>query len=114
MRLLLESLENTFEIDRKDRALTLGRLTDCDYVVIDSLISRTHAEVEFKKGSWFIRDMGSKYGTIINGNTIKVKKDSRLDSGDLVKLGGQTFKVSLISEERAKAKPTESKKAVKA
>jgi phosphoserine phosphatase RsbU/P len=64
---------------------TIGRSSGNDLVLVSREISRYHAEVTSQKGECFIRDLGSKQGTLVNG--IKVEQ-ARLTEGDRVQLSG--------------------------
>jgi hypothetical protein len=58
-----------------DQSLRLGRLPTCHIVLKDELVSREHAELMFRDGRWQIRDVGSRNGTRINGQVIKVERE---------------------------------------
>ena len=76
---------NVFQIDLTSGTLSLGRSSKNDIIVSDILASRFHAEI-FKSGTNFIaRDLGSKNGTILNGNLLK--KESILQKGDEILIG---------------------------
>ena len=64
---------------------TVGRSSTNDLVLSQMGISRLHAEVFLQNGEYFLRDLGSKLGTYLNG--VKVEQ-SRLTTGDRVQLGG--------------------------
>ncbi len=60
--------------------LLLGRARDCDLRLEgDHLVSRHHAELVRQEGEWFVRDLGSSNGTLLNG--LKVVR-SRIANGD--------------------------------
>lgn len=46
-----------------DKALKIGRSSDCDVVVEDVTISRNHAEIRYKDGVFLLEDCHSKFGT---------------------------------------------------
>jgi len=47
-------------------------------------LEEQHAAVYYRDGEWWVEDLGSRYGTYLNG--VKVKKE-RLKEGDVVSLG---------------------------
>ncbi len=47
--------------------LSLGRESTCQLVLRDAGISRRHAEIDFKNGGLFLRDLESKNGTTLQG-----------------------------------------------
>ena len=56
-------------------ALTLGRSTDNDLgYPEDSGLSRRHLAFEKEGEEWFVRDLGSKNGTFLNGDRIQDKR----------------------------------------
>lgn len=58
-----------------------------------SRISRRHARITMRGHQYFIEDMGSANGTVINGrNRLKPQEPYPLVNGDLVKLGETTMK----------------------
>jgi pSer/pThr/pTyr-binding forkhead associated (FHA) protein len=71
---------------RGDRAVA-GRLSACDIALTDSNTSREHAAFERNTddGTWWIRDLGSTNGTILNGTRITSRQ--QLHDGDLIAIG---------------------------
>ncbi len=63
---------------------TLGRQSSCDIVLADSSISKTHAALRVQAGQWFIEDLDSSNGVLVNGLLVK---RSQLSQGDRIKLG---------------------------
>lgn len=51
--------------------VTLGRANSNRIVIPDAKCSRHHCEVIFSEGQWFIRDLGSRNGVLINGDEIE-------------------------------------------
>lgn len=64
--------------------LTVGRSPECDVSVKDILLSRKHAKIEQVDGVWFIEDLGSKNGTLVNGETVTRRA---LKDGELIRIG---------------------------
>jgi hypothetical protein len=48
----------------------IGRDDGCEFHLDDPMISRRHAEVAFADGLWWIRDLGSRNGTMVNGHFV--------------------------------------------
>ncbi|MFQ5750762.1 MAG: SpoIIE family protein phosphatase [bacterium] len=63
---------------------TLGRSADNDIVLTDPSVSRDHAEIEYKNGSFHITDKDSKNGSLLNDQHFKNRKLHHLD---IVQLG---------------------------
>jgi hypothetical protein len=64
---------------------TLGRSRQCDVTVDDPNVSRTHAEVRPRGGSWVLSDLGSTNGSRLNGH--RVEGAEVLKPGDEIELG---------------------------
>lgn len=46
-------------------ALKVGRGHNCEMRVNDISVSRVHAEVKYEHGRFYIRDLNSKFGTLV-------------------------------------------------
>ena len=66
-------------------SLTLGRSPDNDIVIDDPSVSREHARLSNENGRYYIEDLGSMNGTMMNGK--RVKKEF-VGTGASVKIGG--------------------------
>ena len=64
---------------------TLGRSRQCDLMLDDPNVSRTHAEVRPRGGSWVLTDLGSTNGSRVNGR--QVEGSEVLKPGDELELG---------------------------
>lgn len=62
------------DADRQEFSFTdsfsIGRDEDCEIQVRDSSVSRIHAEIYFSEGRWWIRDLNSANGTLVDGKKI--------------------------------------------
>jgi hypothetical protein len=65
--------------------VTLGRSRQCDIVLDDANVSRQHAEIRARGGSWVLTDLGSTNGSRINGRSVEHPEVVR--SGDEIELG---------------------------
>jgi two-component system cell cycle response regulator len=68
----------------------LGRADDNDLVLLDEGVSRRHARVERHGDAWLVMDVGSRNGTLHNGQPLTGVR--RLKNGDLLKLGSVIVK----------------------
>ncbi len=64
--------------------LVLGRSRGCDVYVNDLNVSRRHAELRQEGATYWIVDLGSTNGTIVNGKRVERE---RLRDGDRITLG---------------------------
>lgn len=80
--------ESVFRIGRKDDGM--------DYVVSHNpAISKKHAEVLVRDGKYYVRDVGSKNGTYVNGRMLSKNKEIEISNGDLLKLANEDFLVQI-------------------
>lgn len=67
----------------------IGRAINCDIVLNDLNVSRTHAEISHDtETSWSVTDLGSTNGTLVNGRHVA---HSPLNEGDRITVGTTTF-----------------------
>lgn len=58
----------TWTLERQ--SLTIGRNADCDIVLDDRQVSRTHARIVWREDHYELEDLGSKNGTHLNGRDV--------------------------------------------
>jgi phosphoserine phosphatase RsbU/P len=75
---------NEREVEIVRTPFTLGRQSDNDLVLLDSRISRHHAQIKQNDEGYFIEDMGSRHGTYVNNERVT---NVQLKTGDQVSLG---------------------------
>ncbi len=63
----------------------IGRSRQCEVMLDDPNISRTHAEVRPRGGSWVVTDLGSTNGSRLNGR--RLEGSEVLKPGDEIELG---------------------------
>ncbi len=71
-----------------DPPVRIGRLPTSDLPLDpeeDATVSKEHAAVDRDVGGWFIRDLESRNGTLVNGDLLRT--DRYLEDGDVVRLG---------------------------
>jgi len=69
---------------------SIGRSKDNDVAIPDKAISRRHAEIYFDANRFFIRDLGSKYGTKVGGRDVASGRE-HLTDGSQIQLGPRTI-----------------------
>ena len=72
--------------------VTIGRALDNDIVVGDPATSAHHGRIEVRGGTFWISDLGSTNGTLVNGEPII---DKQLANKDLVAIGQNTMRFTL-------------------
>jgi two-component system, NtrC family, sensor kinase len=79
------------EVPVRNSLVTLGRSSDADVQVHDSLISRVHCKLEWEDGEWFLDDLGSTNGTWMVGR--KVDKRVPLPMKTSIRIGNTLFEL---------------------
>jgi pSer/pThr/pTyr-binding forkhead associated (FHA) protein len=77
-----------------NQMVTFGRAPDNDVVVGDPATSGHHGRIEVRNGFFWISDLGSTNGTLVNGEPVIEKQ---LGDGDMVAIGQNTMRFSLES-----------------
>jgi transcriptional regulator with GAF, ATPase, and Fis domain len=67
---------------------TIGRQADADATLEDDLVSRRHCTIQLHNGRPVVRDLDSRNGTFVNGESIQRKT---LRNRDVLKVGSSTF-----------------------
>ena len=80
----------------------IGRLPDCDLSLRDSRVSRNHAQILLEDGKYFIEDLESRHGLIING---KKAQRHELRPADCVEFGSEDSYKVFVGEEPAFSAP---------
>lgn len=62
--------ETTGETRRVTAQLRVGRDSGCDLVLASGTVSSFHAIVSWRDGAWFLRDLGSRNGTAVDGERV--------------------------------------------
>ncbi len=96
MRGFYEGLELAIDRDW----FVIGRGRGADAILADATISRAHAAIGFETtDGFFVQDLGSTNGTLLNGER---QKRGSLRDGDQIQIGKLVLRVSLPSAEAAR------------
>jgi pSer/pThr/pTyr-binding forkhead associated (FHA) protein len=71
----------------------IGRGAECDVRPDSEWVSRQHCLLRVAQDGVFLRDLGSRNGTLINGRLVSGER--RLDDGDRIQIGPLVFEVRL-------------------
>jgi pSer/pThr/pTyr-binding forkhead associated (FHA) protein len=75
-----------------NQMVTIGRAPDNDVVVGDPATSGHHGRIEVRAGAFWISDLGSTNGTLVNGEPVIEKQ---LNDGDMIAIGQNTIRFTL-------------------
>lgn len=78
--------------------MVVGREPSCSMVIGDTNISRKHCEFALRGGVWFVKDLGSRNGTYVNGK--RIQSEIKLSMGDRLQVG-ETL-LSFLDEKEGK------------
>jgi len=95
-----------FPLRSGNATYSIGSDQGNDLVINDKMVSMTHFYVERQGNQYFVRDLKSAFGTLVNGDKISSKVEVR--DGDIIQIGEHTliFKNPLENQKPdAKAKP---------
>ena len=70
-----------------------GRSTEADLVIKDDLVSRKHARFYHSRGRVWLRDLGSRNGTSVNGEEVL---HHCLTEGDRIAIGSNLLRVEMV------------------
>lgn len=78
-----------------ERGGSLGRKDDCTLVLPDPerLISRHHAQIEYRGGQFIVRDQGTGTPVYLNGQALGNGREATIRAGDELRIGGYVLKV---------------------
>ncbi|MGN6254046.1 MAG: FHA domain-containing protein [Solirubrobacterales bacterium] len=73
--------------------LSVGRSKDADVRIDDRYASSIHARVFSREGRFYVEDMNSTNGTLLNGATLQ--GEAELIDGDTVQIGDTVFRLEV-------------------
>ncbi|MFN3188944.1 MAG: FHA domain-containing protein [Aureliella sp.] len=80
----------------KKEKLVIGRREGCDIVLRFNNVSGQHARMTLEQGYWFVKDLGSRNGTKVDGYKISRK---RLDAGATISFAKHTYVIEYSPED---------------
>jgi serine phosphatase RsbU (regulator of sigma subunit) len=83
--------------------LTLGRHANCELLLPADAerVSRFHARFAYVEGEgWRLSDLGSRWGTFLNGVKVAPSREVPLSEGDLIRITPWTFTLSATERRR--------------
>lgn len=83
-----------FPLGPEGESWVAGRSDDADLVLADDTVSRKHARIYESRGALWLRDLGSRNGTMLNGRAVQ---HHRLREGDRITIGASLLRVDSAS-----------------
>ncbi len=84
--------------------VTIGRGSQCTFVLHDDRISQCHVEIRRQDDAWIVSDQGSSNGTWVNRK--RLREPYRLRPGDQLGIGRTIISFSLVSDRGKDMVPT--------
>ena len=72
--------------------LVIGRGRGADVILAEPTISRAHAAIGFEEEAFFVQDLGSTNGTLVNGAR---EEKASLKGGDEIQMGKLILQINL-------------------
>ena len=92
LRVRLQSPETpAADYDLDGPEIVIGRGTNASLVIPDSRVSRQHVRIVQRDGGWWVEDLGTRNGTLLNGE--EMAGAARLLAGDRLSIGGSVVRV---------------------
>lgn len=79
--------------------IMIGRDTHCDLSVLDEALSSHHARITFHHGQWWLEDLNSRNGTLLNRE--KLNTPAVIITGDQFKCGNTLFDIRVDADDDA-------------
>ena len=83
---------------------SIGRSKGSDIVVADMSVSRDHCVLLRRPEGWLVSDIGSKFGTLVNGR--RTRGRTRVNLDDEITVGSTTFILKRGDEYQEKLRPS--------
>lgn len=84
--LILKGPNQGMRIPLNQDKIVMGRHSDCDVVINVPAVSREHARIIRTNGKYFVEDLKSRNGTLVNGQAIETEKLHPLFDNDQIKI----------------------------
>ena len=90
--LLYDGLEELENISLTGNTIRLGKGVEADVLIDKETISKFHAKIEKTEADFYIEDLNSTNGTMVNGEALSYKERRKLEINDIVQLADVQYK----------------------
>jgi signal transduction histidine kinase/pSer/pThr/pTyr-binding forkhead associated (FHA) protein len=97
--ILIKGTDDGKQFELTQSSHSVGRDSGSSIRLVDTEVSRRHAEFRLVNGAWHLIDIGSANGTFVNGQPVK---DAALQPGDRIQIGQSILVFSLGRSEPGK------------
>ena len=100
--LRLQLADSSREFTSLKTKIDIGRNPYCDLCFSEEkYISRVHAEIFFRQGTWYVTDKCSTHGTWVRGERLTPGQETALREGDVIELA-QKVKIIFVEGRQPK------------
>ncbi|MBI1753437.1 MAG: response regulator [Acidobacteria bacterium] len=85
-----------FRLSKASACCRIGRTPDQDLILEDPAVSRSHAQILWRKGRLTFEDLGSRHGSFLNGK--RVHSPQAVAARDVIRLGGIEVRIEEVDE----------------
>lgn len=85
--------------------LVIGRSSEAQWAISDPSVSRKHASLESLDNNWFLKDLGSRHGSTVNGKRLEPNEPMLIHPGDLIGFGGWMCRCSMLDSRHGMTTP---------
>jgi hypothetical protein len=87
------------EVRLGEPVIRLGRSLSNDIILEDARVSRRHAQLRWRASTYYLSDLDSSGGTIVNHRVLGRGEEVSLADGDTISLAGVTLTVTIESDQ---------------
>ena len=91
--------EKASEVLLREDVITLGRDPACQVVLAQQAVSRSHARLSRDGALYFVEDLGSSFGTQLNGEKLKKHEKRLLRNGDIIAIAQFDLTFDRVADE---------------
>jgi pSer/pThr/pTyr-binding forkhead associated (FHA) protein len=99
-RWTLRLAERVFQLG--EPVVRLGRALSNDIILDDRRVSRRHAQLRWRDRTYWLSDLDSSHGALVNGQPVPKGQEYPLADGDCIDLAGLVLTIGTNGDEPAK------------
>ena len=89
--LIINKGEKAFSYDIKGDAISIGRSNENDIQIHDKYVSRNHLMIWKKGNRFFLKNLGNRNGTKVDGHRVPSGATVEMKKGDAIVIGMSVF-----------------------
>ena len=101
--------QKTLDFETEEQVISIGRESSNDFQIPVTSVSRQHSRISMSDNQYFVEDLGSSLGTLLNGAKLVPNEKKLIRSGDVLTLAKARVTVTIAksSVERTPGEKTE-------